>query len=123
MKEHIPFNRSVYFGQSKCNFVPNCAFESQIHFNCLPNGSVIRIYESDDKQHKRIVYFPNRSAIVGCCGILYNKQGEIIYVETNKADRNKGIFKQLKAYIFLEYKTHLFYQYASEAMQKAAKLA
>lgn len=117
------FNRSVYFGQGKCDFVPNCAFETFLHFEKLPNGGVIRIFQSDNKQYTRAVYFPNGQVITGCAGLLFNtKTKEVIWSEVNPANRGQGIYKQLKAFTQATLDVRLWSQFQSSDLLKAAHI-
>lgn len=115
------FNRSVYFGQSKCNFVPNCAFETMVKWEKLPNGGVIRIFQSDNKQYTRAVYFPNSNVLTGCAGILFNTNTkEIVWGEVNPANRAQGIYRQLKAFTQSALNVRLWSQFQTSDLLKAA---
>ena len=123
-KQHEVFNRSIYFAINKCTFIPNCAYEKDYLIERLPNGGIVRIYITDNGRYMRSVYFKTTKCIVGCCGFLFNsKTAEIIWAETNPADRNKSIYKQLKAVTTLLTKKRFFSQFQSDDLLKAAKLA
>lgn len=111
---HTPFNDSVYATINKCSFIPDTAFEYISHIDKLDNGQTIRMYTSDNKQYSRLVLFDNNA---GICGILINnKTHEIVYCETMQEWQNKGIYKQLRAYVvLLGFK--LWSVHHSEAMQ------
>lgn len=117
-RTHTPFNSSVYASINKCSFIPNTAFEYISHIDKQDNGQTIRMYTSDNKQYSRLVLFNDN---IGICGILINnKTNEIVYCETAVEHRNKGIYKQLRAYaVLLGYR--LWSVHHSEAM--AHKLA
>ena len=120
-KQHVPFNRSVYFRQNACNFIPNCAFERLVTFEKFPSGHIVRIFESDSGQHKRAVLFPCQGAQCGIAGILYEtKTGRIVWGEVNPADRAKGNYKQLKAIVRLLDGARLWSDYQTADLLKAA---
>lgn len=99
-RQHIPFNSSVMYAQSKCDFIPSCAYETIYNIEYMPDNSVVRVYISDNKQYMRAVLFNNKSDLIGLCGILINKNtNEIIYCETSEQQRGKGLYKQLRAYL------------------------
>lgn len=120
-KQHNPFNRSVYSGQSKCNFVPNCAYEKEHMSDVMPNGMVYKVYISDNGQYMRAVLFKNTQVLTGFCGLLFEvKTGRIVYGETNPADRGKGNYKQLKALTHVTTKACLWSDFQSAELLKAA---
>lgn len=122
-KNHNAFNRSVYFAINKCNFIPNCAYEKDYMIERLPNGGVVRIYISDNGQYMRSVYYKTSKCVVGCCGFLFNSNtGEIVWGETNPADRGKSIYKQLKAITTLLTKKRFYSQFQTNDLLKAASL-
>lgn len=122
-KVHIPFNRSVYSGQSKCNFVPNCAYEKEYISDVMPNGIVYKVYISDNGQHMRAVLFKNTKLMTGFCGLLFEvKTGRIVYCETNPADRGKGNYKQLTALIHISTGKRLWSDFQSNDLLKAAHM-
>lgn len=118
---HTPFNSSIYAPINKCSFIPNTAFEQISFVDYLDNGQCIRLYISDNKQYSRAVLFNSKTDKEGICGILINnKTSEIIYCETISTHRDKGLYKQLRAYMCVHgYK--LWSVFHSEAMQ--SKLA
>lgn len=123
-KAHNPFNRSVYSGQSKCNFVPNCAYEKEYICDVMPNGIVYKVYISDNGQYMRAVLFKNTKVMTGFCGLLFEvKTGRIVYGETNPADRNKGNYKQLKALTHIMIKARLWSDFQSHELLKAAHIS
>lgn len=112
-KEHNPFNRSVYSPINKCNFIPNCAFELLEYTERYPNGLTLNIYISDSGQYKRAVMFKaGMAAICGFVGIVWNsKTKEIMWQETNPADRGKGYARMLRHVIGVHIKAQLWAQH------------
>jgi len=111
-KVHKPFDHSVYAPPNECNFMPDCAYEKikdKHNLSCCviecfisDNGKYVRCRIVDDKQ-------------IGICGIIYNKKtGLVLYGETKKEHRKKGLYKQLKAFICATYKVKLWSQYQSD---------
>lgn len=116
-KVHNTFNRSVYHRVNKCNFIPNCAYETEHKKEVFPNGSYVTIYKSDNGHYMRAVYWPCSAAVTGIAGILFNaKTGEIVWCEVNPCDRNKGIYKQLRAVVPLMIKIKLWSQHHTDLM-------
>lgn len=119
-KQHTPFNRTVYSGQSKCNFVPNCAYEKEYMCDVMPNGIMYKVYISDNGQHMRAVLFKNTKLMTGFCGLLFEvKTGRIVYGETNPSDRGKGNYRQLKALIRITTKARLWSDFQSADLLNA----
>ena len=112
-KEHYTFNRSVYSPINKCNFIPNCAFEVLEHIERYPDGLTLNIYASDNGQYKRAVMFKaGMAAICGFIGIVWNsKTKEIMWQETNPADRGKGFARMLRHIVGVHIKTPLWAQH------------
>lgn len=112
-KEHTPFNRSVYSPINACGFIPNCAFEVLEHKERYPNGLTLNIYASDNKQYKRAVMFKaGMNGICGFVGIVWNtKTKEIMWQETNPADRRKGFARMLRHVIGVHIKAQLWAQH------------
>lgn len=112
-KEHTPFNRSVYSPINKCNFIPSCAFELLEYKERYPDGLTLNIYASDNGQYKRAVMFKaGMAAICGFVGIVWNsKTKEIMWQETNPADRGKGFARMLRHVIGVHIKAPLWAQY------------
>ena len=112
-KEHTPFNRSVYSPINACGFIPNCAFEVLEHLERYPNGLTLNIYASDNKQYKRAVMFKSgMNGICGFVGIVWNtKTKEIMWQETNPADRRKGFARMLRHIVGVHIKAQLWAQH------------
>lgn len=122
-KQHNPYNRSVYSGQSKCNFIPNCAYEKEHISDIMPNGIAYKVYISDNGQYMRAVLFKNTKVMTGFCGLLFEvKSGRIVYVETNPADRGKGNYKQLMALTYLAIGKRLWSDFQSNDLLKVAHM-
>ena len=112
-KEHNTFNRSVYSPMNDCNFIPNCAFEVLEHLERYPNGLTLNIYASDNGHYKRGVMFKSgMNGICGFIGIVWNtKTKEIMWQETNPADRRKGFARMLRHVIGVHIKAQLWAQH------------
>jgi hypothetical protein len=122
-KAHNVYNRSVYSGINKCNFIPDCSFETLYSTETMPNGMRLELYLTDNKKHMRAVLYKTVRNFTGCAGILYNiKTGLIIYCEVNPSDRKCGMFKQLKALIYIRTNASLWYDNASELMREASNM-
>lgn len=120
-KQHIPFNRSVYSACNKCTFIPNCAYEKEHTVERMPNGIVMRIYESDNGKYRRAVLYKTPHDFTGFAGMLYeSKTGRIVYGEVNPADRAQGNYKQLKALVHILTKVKLWSDYQSDDLLAAA---
>jgi hypothetical protein len=120
-KQHNVFDRSVYSGQHKCTFIPGCAYEFEYTCEYMPNGMVIRIYESDNGKYMRAVLFKNTKVLTGFCGLLFEvKTGRIVYGECNPADRGQGNYKQLRAIVPLLTRIKLWSDFQSANLLKAA---
>ena len=120
-KQHIPFNRSVYSACNACNFIPNCAYEKEYMIERMPNGIVLRIYQSDNGKHRRAVLYKTPQDMTGFAGLLYEvKTGRVVYGEVNPADRGQGMYKQLKALVHILTKVKLWSDYQSNDLLTAA---
>lgn len=84
----------------------------------MPNDQTIRMYTSDTNNYVRCVLFNSKHDKEGICGILINnKTNEIVYCETAIEWQNKGIYKQLRAYVVHVLKFKLWSVWHTPVMQ------
>jgi hypothetical protein len=62
----------------------------------LKYGLIFSLYKADNSQHMRAVLYKAGAGGTGFAGVLFTKEGEIIWQEVNPADRHKGHAKLLR---------------------------
>jgi hypothetical protein len=103
---HNTYNRSVYNRFNACNFIPNCAYEVEVCKLVLNNGLIFSLYKADNAQHMRAVLTKAGSGGTGFAGVLFTKDGEIVWQEVNPSDRHQGHAKLLRTLAGSAAQTH-----------------
>jgi hypothetical protein len=75
-------NSSVMAKINHCFFIPNCAYELAHYGETMPNGLRVQVYKADTGKHFRAVLLGGEPSPLPLAGILYDKQGVIIYKES-----------------------------------------
>lgn len=110
-------NENILMPINKCPSLINTAFETLINSEQLLNYK-IESYMADNKKRQRTVIYNDKGVALSACYYELNT-GLVIYGYTAEEHRRKGIYRQLKAYIHLNYKIKLWSQFQSNDYMQA----
>ena len=117
LKEHKIMNDNILMPINKCDCLINTAIELYSGIEEL-NGYRIESYKACNNKRQRTVIYNDKGMAISAC--YYElESGLVIYGTTAKEYRQKGIYKQLKVYIHLNYKLKLWSQFQSEDYMRA----
>ena len=110
IKEHNIMNDNILMPINKCNCLINTAIELYSDIELLGEYRIESYRASNNKRQRTIIY-KDGQAISACYYEL--ESGFVIYGTTIPEQRQKGIYKQLKAYVYMTTKLKLWSQFQS----------
>ncbi len=111
LKGHNIMNENILNPINNCPSLINTAFEIYESVDIF-GEYIIETYISNNKKRQRTVIYKDGKAVSAC--YYESESGFIIYGYTDIKHRQHGIYKQLKAYIYLKHKVRLWSQFQSE---------